>query len=249
MDRRDFLKLAGVSAIGIGAVPAAALEAPKVATENFSFGLQTLDAETGGMRPGELCIVFGSERSGKSAFCRTVRAANFPDYHAEYNGNDEFHLPIPGSKILTDCDQLYMTKKMLIRGKTYPASYLYCDMDVQLDGVDWEAARRYTRELKKLALDSEKAIIWTIGFKRNLARNEPRPIDIVDKCGLLSPIMNADYAVLCTKDWKDHRSNVFLFKNRYGKAVGTRVEFVDNRRNLPIMREACEQKDPSNSQP
>jgi TAT (twin-arginine translocation) pathway signal sequence len=185
MNRRDFLK----TSAALGSALSLGLPEPTI----FSTGLPSLNKMMrGGIRPGEFCLVVGN-RSGKTAFCRSVDAANL---EIPAVPNSPFDILMMGSN---DLLQLSQDKRFFL--PDYEATLV---IDKIVDGKlvkleKWEQLGETISLFKKIAVDYNRAIIWTIPTSSTM-ENIPTEVD---------------YFVVCEE------SSVNLVKNHHNDGVGT----------------------------
>ena len=101
-----------------------------------------------------------------------------------------------------------------------------------------DGIREYAQNLKSRCLRDDTATVFTIGV-----RHQPRDLS-VNECGrlkrfistLFSPVCFCDYAFIVGKT-NTGLGNLSLFKNRYGSEKCAAIEYVNNGKNLPVLRQ------------
>jgi hypothetical protein len=196
MDRRDFLNLS--AALPYPMFFSGTLPKEEKPLEYFSTGFPTLDAcMKGGIRPGELCFVYGETGSGKSAFCKTVATT--------HNAWDIEH-PVEGSHdlLMLGNDD---TKKALF-------SNYFCE---EFSQSNWKTKYEFVREMREFAAEMNVAIIWTCPISR-LTKDD------TEELYRESHIKILDY--LITLDNSPGRKRLKLLKNRYGPCEEIPIYFA-----------------------
>jgi predicted ATP-dependent serine protease len=210
MDRRDFLNLSAALPYPMffsGDTPAE--EKP---LEYFSTGFPTLDIwMKGGIRPGELCFVYGTSGSGKTAFCNKMAKT--------YEAWDIKH-PVKGSNDLLMLGNDNISKSLF--------SNYFCE---EFSQGNWKTKYEFVKEMKEFAAEMNIAIIWTFPIIRIPVGNDK------EKCiAHESYVSSVDYLISIDNSTVWRKLN--LLKNRHGKCgeISTYITIANNK---AMLNELC----------
>lgn len=167
----------------------------------------------GGFRPGDFSIFAGMTGSGKTAFLRTVRAANFPEEKEELVGKgfaDVLVLSNSFSEMHVDAEL------SLFLDMNRPAT----PSDVQSKLMD------FSREMQHKAVETNTAILCTLNTTRKPKCNVSEEVKLDPQIEEYGLFRSANYVFRC-----DNYGTVSIIKNRHGGTGTIKVKFVPHTKN------------------
>lgn len=208
MNRRSFIKLAGLSCVSINEMPQSFKGS--ISQQIFCCEIDNLNIKN--LRPGELGVILGTSSSGKTTLLTKIIEEAYQTcggnyFYFESDGFASFKIQsIPSSNLIHDsnvCDFETLLDNM--RKCSKKASLIICDSlgDYPIDDKSYKQSNS-TFDLKKLAIDYNVPVIVSIRTNKNPTCND-YAINEYSSYDWLQPV---DEAVICRKSKNNHLPSI-----------------------------------------